>query len=298
MNAPTAGWNPDPTGRHEYRYWDGGAWTDDVSDNGVTSVDPVDGPAPFGAEPTSSFDPTQQYAPQPGPPTGPPVGGYGAQPGPYGPQPGAPGYDPYGSSGQVPPGQPVKSGPPTGLIIGLVAVAVAVIVGLVVVLTGGDDDDTATDDTTTTTAEPTDDTTATTTATTTTEDTTGDTVGPEDADVFTLAIGDCLVEDSSGGEVQEVPVVPCDQPHASEVYYSHIIDGDELPDATEMETIAGDVCVANFESYVGLPYPESVFVYTVLQPTQGSWDSGDRELLCLLADPAGEMTGSAAGSNR
>ena len=41
MSAPTPGWNPDPSGRHEYRYWDGSNWTDDVSDNGVTSIDPL-----------------------------------------------------------------------------------------------------------------------------------------------------------------------------------------------------------------------------------------------------------------
>lgn len=34
-----AGWLPDPDGRHEYRYWDGTAWTLNVSDNGVTSTD-------------------------------------------------------------------------------------------------------------------------------------------------------------------------------------------------------------------------------------------------------------------
>lgn len=34
-------WHPDPTGRHEMRYWSGSDWTDDVSDGGVTSKDPV-----------------------------------------------------------------------------------------------------------------------------------------------------------------------------------------------------------------------------------------------------------------
>ena len=32
-------WYPDPSGRHELRYWDGGAWTDHVSDHGVTATD-------------------------------------------------------------------------------------------------------------------------------------------------------------------------------------------------------------------------------------------------------------------
>ncbi len=36
-----AGWQPDPRGRHEYRYWDGTQWTDHVSDKGEVSQDPV-----------------------------------------------------------------------------------------------------------------------------------------------------------------------------------------------------------------------------------------------------------------
>lgn len=36
-----AAWHPDPGGRHELRYWDGSSWTDHVSDNGVTSLDPL-----------------------------------------------------------------------------------------------------------------------------------------------------------------------------------------------------------------------------------------------------------------
>ncbi len=36
-----AGWHPDPTGRHEFRYWDSSAWTEHVSDSGAPSTDPV-----------------------------------------------------------------------------------------------------------------------------------------------------------------------------------------------------------------------------------------------------------------
>ena len=38
-----ARWLPDPTGRHQYRYWDGGCWTENVCDAGVESQDPVIG---------------------------------------------------------------------------------------------------------------------------------------------------------------------------------------------------------------------------------------------------------------
>ena len=45
MTTP-ANWYPDPSGRHEHRYWDGQAWTPHVSDHGITGTDPVDGGAP------------------------------------------------------------------------------------------------------------------------------------------------------------------------------------------------------------------------------------------------------------
>ena len=39
--TPSAGWHPDPVGRHGQRYWDGNEWTSYVADNGRTAVDPL-----------------------------------------------------------------------------------------------------------------------------------------------------------------------------------------------------------------------------------------------------------------
>jgi hypothetical protein len=161
MNATAPGWQPDPSGRHEYRYWDGSTWTDDVSDAGLTSVDPAPGlaapggPASGGSasagEPTSVMDPTQGFAPTAayGTPTPDGPGGYppadaGAGPGGYGPTTGYPAY----GSGPAPPAKPPRSGPSTGLLVGLGALALALIVAIVVVLTGddGDGDETSTSD--------------------------------------------------------------------------------------------------------------------------------------------------------
>jgi Protein of unknown function (DUF2510) len=36
-----AGWLSDPSGRHEYRYWDGADWTRHVADHGKRSSDPM-----------------------------------------------------------------------------------------------------------------------------------------------------------------------------------------------------------------------------------------------------------------
>lgn len=38
--AVPADWYKDPSGRYEYRYWDGTKWTDNVSRAGVTYKDP------------------------------------------------------------------------------------------------------------------------------------------------------------------------------------------------------------------------------------------------------------------
>lgn len=45
MSQGDASWRPDPAGRHQYRYWDGSGWTDQVSDDGVISSDPYDDPS-------------------------------------------------------------------------------------------------------------------------------------------------------------------------------------------------------------------------------------------------------------
>ena len=36
-----AGWQPDPSGRHELRYWDGSTWSAHVSNSGVVAQDPM-----------------------------------------------------------------------------------------------------------------------------------------------------------------------------------------------------------------------------------------------------------------
>lgn len=41
-NARPPSWGPDPTARHELRYWDGSRWTEHVSDQGVQAVDRIE----------------------------------------------------------------------------------------------------------------------------------------------------------------------------------------------------------------------------------------------------------------
>jgi uncharacterized protein YxjI len=41
---PPPDWYPDPSGRHEKRYWDGSSWTDHVASSGSQSIDALDAP--------------------------------------------------------------------------------------------------------------------------------------------------------------------------------------------------------------------------------------------------------------
>lgn len=72
-----AAWHPDPTGRHELRYYDGTRWTEHVADGGTTSVSPIDGPAPETgtAGGDSSQPPVGSSTPPAGQPTYSPAGG-------------------------------------------------------------------------------------------------------------------------------------------------------------------------------------------------------------------------------
>lgn len=120
------------------------------------------------------------------------------------------------------------------------------------------------------------------------------------ADAFELQVGDCLGGGPAvTGEVSEVPVVPCDQPHDSEVFHGHTIDGDVMPDPTAMEVIVAEQCYgANFQTFVGLPHEQSTLQIGWAEPTTASWNEGDRQLLCIVTDPAGGVTGSLQGAAR
>jgi hypothetical protein len=65
-SAAPAAWQPDPTGRYEYRYWDGTRWTDHVSRGGTRATDAVGsagtGPPRFAASPAAPADGTSAGA--------------------------------------------------------------------------------------------------------------------------------------------------------------------------------------------------------------------------------------------
>ncbi|GAA1467938.1 septum formation family protein [Microbacterium thalassium] len=131
------------------------------------------------------------------------------------------------------------------------------------------------------------------------DDETGEIVeGNASADVFALQVGDCLELIEGDGELTSVPVVPCSDPHADEVYFAYYYeDGDYPGEDAAFEEAAG-VCVDEFDAFVGLAYAESTLDVYPIYPTVESWAGGDREALCLIYDPSGDVTGSLAGAAR
>jgi hypothetical protein len=60
MTDTPASWLPDPTGRHDHRYWDGTGWTEHVADAGVAAIEPYEpAPPPAPGPAVGDDDPTQ-----------------------------------------------------------------------------------------------------------------------------------------------------------------------------------------------------------------------------------------------
>lgn len=120
--------------------------------------------------------------------------------------------------------------------------------------------------------------------------------------VMVLEVGDCFNDPQLNAEgfVEELAVVDCNDPHDREIFESlQFPEGDgSFPGDEGFDEFSEEGCLAAFDPYVGLAYAESVFVVSTLEPTQDSWDSGDREILCILYEPDAKTTGSAQDSAR
>ena len=119
-----------------------------------------------------------------------------------------------------------------------------------------------------------------------------------DSNIFTLVVGDCFIGDIEG-TVGSVTFVDCAEPHESEVYASIIMDDGDFPGEDAVMTQADAGCEAEYGSFVGLSYEESVFDFGLLFPVAESSAARDREILCLIFDPARTVTSdSLAGAGR
>ena len=119
-----------------------------------------------------------------------------------------------------------------------------------------------------------------------------------ETDAFAIGVGDCLNDGGVEGEVSSVVVIDCAQPHDSEAYSSiQVPDGDYPGEDANLAQAEQD-CLAAFNTFAGINYDQSTLSFSYYYPTEGSWGNGDREILCLILDPAGKTVGTLANAAR
>ncbi|WP_127473759.1 septum formation family protein [Microbacterium sulfonylureivorans] len=130
------------------------------------------------------------------------------------------------------------------------------------------------------------------------DDTTQEVVEAGNEDVFALRVGDCF-DDVEAAEFASLPVIPCDEPHTNQVFGSYALpDGDWPGDESIGEGSIAE-CDALFEKFVGIGYDESALDWWTISPTEESWTTeDDREVQCVIFDPAGEVTGTLEAAAR
>jgi len=116
---------------------------------------------------------------------------------------------------------------------------------------------------------------------------------------FSLHVGDCLNSASINGDFSEVPGVPCNEAHDSEVTYIYDLT-DASFDADTINAEATTQCTQALSDYVGPNYasvtPGIGMSYFI--PTSDSWNSGDREVDCLAMTTSNnpDLTSSVKGT--
>lgn len=116
-----------------------------------------------------------------------------------------------------------------------------------------------------------------------------------------LAVGDCFDVPDIPEESFTVPLVPCDEPHVSEVFAVTELPEGEWPGLAQVDEQAFDFCIEQFTAFVGEPYEDSSLFTWPSIPTEESWYYGDRSVACVVEPAQGTVTGTlegfAAGDN-
>lgn len=118
--------------------------------------------------------------------------------------------------------------------------------------------------------------------------------------VLELKVGTCLndVDQPLAQDLTEIPSVPCDQPHQSEVFAEVVLDDGEYPGVDAVTAAAQDACMVEFEQFVGLDFAASGLNYHYYYPTASSWAVGDRAVYCVVFEPGVETVGTLRGVSR
>lgn len=103
-----------------------------------------------------------------------------------------------------------------------------------------------------------------------------------------LVAGECLPADAQviGRREADPPRVPCGVAHRYEVFWVGPLDGDDrYPGEAALDALAARTCAQRFTPVVGIEVdaiPDGTQLLR-LQPSEESWNDGDRDVECIVA---------------
>ncbi|MGD8487145.1 MAG: septum formation family protein [Chloroflexota bacterium] len=74
----------------------------------------------------------------------------------------------------------------------------------------------------------------------------------------------------------------CSEPHDAEVAGSFELSGGEYPGVAGFDGWAQQICPAEFERYVGLPFEQSSLMLSYHFPDETLWSRGGRSIDCFV----------------
>ncbi|MBP8921640.1 MAG: septum formation family protein [Micropruina sp.] len=122
----------------------------------------------------------------------------------------------------------------------------------------------------------------------------GQVTAPASMNPYQLQLGDCTGP-LKDGDVGSLQVLPCDSAHHFEAFATTDLDAAAHPGDSEVTKKANTYCTAQFKTFVGIAADDSAYKMLYLYPTEESWATGDRAIMCLAGSDAGKITGSLRG---
>jgi len=126
-------------------------------------------------------------------------------------------------------------------------------------------------------------------------DTEGEITEGGSVSALSLQVGDCLNGLEEGADVQNLPAVPCTQPHEGEVYAVFDLPEGDYPGEAAIFDQAEAGCGERLSSVAPEAYDDPSVGLFYLYPVELSWPD-DREIVCIAISTSGPTRGSIIDS--
>ncbi|WP_229054197.1 septum formation family protein [Aeromicrobium sp. Leaf350] len=125
-----------------------------------------------------------------------------------------------------------------------------------------------------------------------------------EVDPTELRTGDCVSEDFEAAadtaaddvvDISTLTVVPCDELHNAQIIHTEELAAGPYPGLEAMFQRGEEICLAQFQPWVGTPYDASNLAVAPIVPYEEDW-SRSRDVTCIAVSQD-EVVGTFQGSN-